>query len=467
MTARKHAPTWFPRFRSISDAIAKASNRPILGCFVLGLFAFGIFALEVPSLSAAEWPQWRGPEGQGVANDAKIAATWSEKENVVWRTNLPGRGWSSPVIDGDQIWLTTAHETEASEEAKQERLKENTGGQPLTVLAEVRIDALCLDKATGKVTQEIPVLRKQDPQWVHSMNSYASPTPVIEDGRLYMQNGSYGTACIDMRTGKVLWTNQELWVMHENGPGGSPTLWQDLLIFHMDGSDEQFIAAIDKHTGKVAWQTKRSGEMNNNPQLKKAYGSPIVLNLQGQDVVISPAANWLYGYDPATGKELWKLSYEGLGFSIVPKPVVGDGMLYIGTSYMKPRLLGIDITEAEPKIAWSYDKNVPAISSPLLVDGSLYFVSDKGGIVTSLDAKTGSVIYRERIGGNHNASPTCAGGLLLFHSREGETAVVRPGKEFDLLHRNQLDGGHYATAAISGDALFVRTDQALYRIEDR
>ena len=424
-----------------------------------------LLALLLPFLFGADWPQWRGPHGQGVVTDARVPAKWSETENVAWKTQIPGRGWSSPVISGEQVWLTTAHETVATAEEAKKRLEANTGGQPLTVLSSVRIDAVCIDKQDGAVLRQIPLLQKDEPQWAHTTNSYASSTPVLEDGKMFVQNGSYGTACLDMRSGEVLWTNQELWVMHENGPGGSPVIWNDLLIFHMDGSDQQFIAAIDKQTGKVAWQTARSGEMPSNPQLKKAYGTPVVTQINGRDVVLSPASNWLYAYDPASGEELWKLAYGELGFSIVPKPVIGKGMVYIGTSFMKPRLLAIDITGPEPKIAWSHNKNVPAVSSPLLVDDMLYFISDKGGIATCLDAQSGSEVWRKRIGGNHNASPTCVGGMVLFHSLEGETAVLRAGADYELIHRNQLDGSHHASAAVSDDALFVRTNKALYRIE--
>jgi outer membrane protein assembly factor BamB len=361
--------------------------------------------------------------------------------------------------------VTVAHETLASEEKKKERLKANTGGQPLIVLSEVRIHTLCIDKSSGKIVKDIELLKKENPQWVHKTNSYASPTPVVEDGKLYSQNGSYGSACLDMKSGKVLWTNQDLRVMHENGPGGSPIIWNDLLIFHMDGSDLQFIAALDKRTGKLAWQTRRSGEMNSNPQLKKAYGTPVVTKVHGRDVVISPAADWLYGYDPASGEELWKVKYGSLGFSIVPKPVVGDGMVYIGTSFMRPQLIAFDITKAKPEIAWACKRSVPAVSSPILVGKEIYFVSDSGGMVTCLDAKTGREQWRERIGGNHGASPTFVGGRLLFHSKEGETTVLKPGREFKILARNNLDGAHHASAAVSGDALFLRTDKALYRVE--
>ena len=429
--------------------------------------AFAVVAVSLAAMSPAlaDWPQWRGPGGQGHAESTQLPAEWSEGKNVTWRTELPGRGWSSPVILGNQVWVTAAHETVASEEKKKERLKANTGSQPLTVLSEVRIHALCVDKSSGKIVKDIELLKKEAPQWVHQTNSYASPTPILEAGKLYCQNGSYGTACLDTQSGKVLWINQDLWVMHENGPGGSPILWNDLLIFHMDGSDRQFIAALDKRTGRLAWQTRRSGEMNSNPQLKKAYGTPVVTKVHGRDVVISPAADWLYGYDPASGEELWKVKYGSLGFSIVPKPVVGDGMVYIGTSFMRPQLIAFNITKAKPEIAWASKRSVPAVSSPILVGKEIYFVSDSGGIVTCLDAKTGREQWRERIGGNHGASPTFVGGRLLFHSKEGETTVLKPGQKFKILARNKLDGAHHASAAVSDDALFLRTEKAIYKIE--
>ena len=217
---------------------------------------FAYFA-DLASIKA-DWLQWRGPMGQGIADQSKVPIEWSETKNIAWRAQLPGRGWSSPLIVGNQVWVTAAHETKASEEQAKERLKANTGSQPLVVLSELSIHAICIDKESGKIIKNIEVLRKKDPQWIHKTNSYASPTPIIEDGRMYIQKGSYGSACLDLKSGEVMWQNQDLWVMHENGPGGSPLIWNDLLIFHMDGSDNQFIVAIDKNTGKVIWKTKRS-----------------------------------------------------------------------------------------------------------------------------------------------------------------------------------------------------------------
>ena len=335
------------------------------------------------------------------------------------------------------------------------------------MLERVSLHAICLDRKTGRILHDIEVLRKKEPQWVHERNSYASPTPLIEDGRLYCHFGSYGTACVDTSSAKVLWRNQELRVMHENGPGSTPVLWKNRVIFHMDGSDRQYIAALEKKTGKLAWRTDRSGKMNSNPQLKKAYGTPLMLEIGGKQHVVSPAADWLYGYDPATGKELWKLNYGVLGFSNVPRPVTGHGMIFLSTSFMRAQILAVRYDKsANPSISWRHKRSVPKTSSPILVGKELYFVSDAGGVVTCLDALTGKVHWQERIKGNHSSSPTYADGKLYFHSREGVTTVIRPdSKKLDVLANNQLPGQHMSSLAIAGKALFLRTDKALYRIE--
>ena len=418
------------------------------------------------TLSAAEWPEWRGPGAQGHAPGTGLPASWSETKNVAWKAELPGRAWSSPVIEGKQIWMTTAIETPASKEDTARRLKANTGDQALTLLAKVELRALCVDRDTGKLTQNILLLSLNEPQWVHALNSYASGTPVIEDGKLYCHFGALGNACLDTRTGKVLWTNTELVVMHENGPGSTPVLWKNLLVFHLDGSDQQFIAALDKRTGKLAWRTPRSGDMNANPQLKKSYGTPLILTLNGKEQIISPASDWIYGYDEQ-GKELWRVKYGLLGFSLTPRPVVGHGMIYMSTGFMKAQILALKYQGlAKPEIAWRYEKGAPTMPSPLLVGEELYFVND-GGILTCVDAKTGTEHYRERLGGNYSSSPTFADGKIYVHNREGLTTVVKPGKKFEVIEKNQLPGKIFASLAAAGNALFLRTDTALYRLEEK
>ena len=423
-------------------------------------------AIVSTSLSAAEWPEWRGPGGQGHAQATGLPASWSETNNVTWKTELPGRAWSSPVIEGKNIWLTTAIETLAKKEDADRRLKANTGNQPLTVLEKVEFRALCVDRDTGKLTQNILLLIAREPQWVHALNSYASATPVIEDGKLYCHFGAMGNACLDTRTSKVLWTDTSLVVQHENGPGSTPVLWKNLMLFHLDGSDQQFIAALDKRTGKLAWKTPRSGDMNKDPQLRKSYGTPLILTVNGKEQIISPASDWIYSYDD-NGKELWRVNYGMLGFSLTPRPVVGHGMIFMSTGFMKPQMLALRYQGLEkPEIAWRSEKGAPTMPSPLLVGEELYFAND-GGIFTCLDAKTGAEHYRERIGGNYSSSPTFADGKIYVHNREGLTTVIKPGKQFEVLEKNQLPGKIFASLAAVDRALYLRTDTALYRIENK
>ncbi|MFM8802809.1 MAG: SMP-30/gluconolactonase/LRE family protein [Planctomycetia bacterium] len=418
---------------------------------------------------AADWPQWRGPDGQGHAVAARdLPVTWSETENIAWKTPLPGRGWSSPVIEGDQIWLTTAIETEATEEEKKRRLASNTGNQPLNVSGPVSLHAVCVDRETGRLLHNVELLVVADPQPIHSLNSYASPSPILAAGRLYCHFGDFGTACVDTRAAKVVWKNRDHRLNHENGPGSTPLLWKDRLIFHCDGSDTQSIVALDAATGGLVWKTPRSGELRSDPQLKKAYGTPLVLALDGREVLLSPAADWLYGYDPATGRELWKMSYGTLGFSIVPRPVTAHGLFYMSTSFMQPELLAVKLGDAAtaPTIAWREKKGVPNMPSPLVVGDELYMVSDKG-VATCLDAKTGDAVWTERLGGNFSSSPLFADGRIYVGNRDGKTFVIKPGRDFTLEATNSLDGQIMATPAALDRALYRRTDTALSRIETR
>ncbi len=422
--------------------------------------------------AAESWPEFRGPTGQGHAAAAKLPMTWSETENVQWKTPLSGKGWSSPVAADGVIWLTTAIDTPLSEEQKKEKLKTNTGDQPLNAAGHIDLYVLGVDQQTGKLLHEIKVLGVDDPQAIHTLNSYASPTPVLAEGKLYCHFGAYGNVCFDTKSLQVVWTNNELMIQHENGPGSTPVLWGGLMIFHCDGSDVQYIAALDKKTGKLAWKTPRTGEMHNNPQLKKAYGTPLIVRqtegTNSREILLSPAANWLYAYDPATGRELWKLNYGVLGFSIVPRPVMGDGLLYMCTTFMKSELLAIKLpalsgAASEPSIVWRHKKSVPNMPSPLLVGEEIYIVHDNG-VATCLDATTGKEQWTERLGGKYCSSPLYADGKIYLSSREGNTLVLKPGKKFEKLASNQLDGEIMASSMVLDNSLFIRTDKALYRI---
>jgi len=428
-------------------------------------FLLPCLALTVSGFTQAEnWPEWRGESGQGLSAARGLPETWSETSGVAWKTELPGRGHSTPVIWGEQIWMTTAVEKAASAAEAERRLKSNTGDQPVTVLESVSLRALCVDKTTGKLLHDVELLNVKEPQWVHQLNSYASPSPIIEEGRLYAHFGSFGTACLDTTTQQVLWQNQEVQIMHENGPGSTPVLWEDLLIIHFDGSDQQFIAAFNKKDGKLVWKTKRTGELRENPQQRKAYGTPLVVDMQGKPVVVSPAADWVYGYEPATGKELWKLPYGELGFSMSVRPVADAERVYFSTCFGKSQVMALRYAGVEtPEIAWRNNRNAPKMCSPV-VTGDLLFYVDDGGIVSCVDALTGESYYRERLGGKFSASPILADHKLYFASREGVVTVIPATKEFKILSQNTLDGGIMASPVAVDGALYLRTDKALYRI---
>lgn len=425
-----------------------------------------LFPLAAASLlSAADWTEWRGAGGQGQAQAAgELPLTFSETSGVAWKTPLPGRGHSTPVVLGDRLWLTTALEKAADPAEAERRLKANTGDQPVTVLASVSLRALCVDRSTGRLLHDLELLNVAEPQWSHQLNSYASPSPVVENGRLYAHFGSLGTACLDTESLQVLWTNRELQVMHENGPGSSPVLWQDKLIVHFDGSDAQFIAAFDTASGKVAWKTARSGEMDPRPQQRKAYGTPLIVEMNGAPVVVSPAANWVYGYEPASGHELWKIAYDGLGFSMPVRPVADAERFYVGTSYGKSQVLAVKFAGVKtPEVAWRNPKNAPKMASPVLANGLLFYVDD-GGILSCVEPATGEVHYRERLGGKFSASPIAANGKLYFCSREGVVSVVPAEKTFRIEAQNSLDGALMASPVALDGALYLRTEAALYRI---
>ncbi len=430
----------------------------------------GLVAWSAAAPEAAEvWPQWRGPEGQGHASLAHdLPVTWSETEHVAWKTPLPGRGWSSPVLDATHAWMTTAIESEATEADKAQRLAGAKNPQPLQVSGPVTMRALCVDRETGRLVHDIELFTAREPQPIHSLNSYASPSPVLAGGRLFCHFGDYGTACVDTASARVVWVNHDLRLNHENGPGSTPVVWGDLLIVHCDGSDVQYIVALDQATGRIVWKTPRSGELNDNPDLKKAYGTPLIIPLDGRDVLLSPAADWVYGYDPATGRELWRVNYGVLGFSVVPRPVMAEGLAFLSTSFMKPEMLAVRLGDggSQPEIVWRQSKGAPTMSSPLVVGEELYVVSDKG-IMTCLDIHSGEVHWTSRLGGNFSSSPLFADGRIYVGNRDGATFVIKPGKAYELLATNQLDGRIFATPAAVDRALYLRTDTALYKLEKR
>jgi outer membrane protein assembly factor BamB len=426
----------------------------------------------LPAFAAVddEWPQFRGPDGQGHSSAPSLPLKWSETENIAWKTAIPGEGHSSPVISGNQIWLTTAIVEKLSEEETQKRLASIKNPQGLQLAGTLRLQAICVNRETGAILHSLTLFSVETPEPRHALNSYASPTPVISGGQVYFHFGTYGTAAVNRETAQIIWKNDSLKLDHQNGPGSSPVVWKDLVIVHLDGTNTQSIVAFKAATGEVAWQTKRSGQMDPTPELQKAYGTPLLVELSDRPLLISPAANWVYGYDARTGEEIWKAAYGKLGFSTVPRPVIRGDTVYIATSYMQSRLLAVkytgtgDVTASH--VSWMSDRQIPQKPSMIVVENRLYFVSDNG-IVRCLDADSGEEKWFERLPGNYSASPLAAGNRLYFCNHDGACTVLKAGDQYEVLATNQLESGLMASPAVAGNALYLRTLNSLYRIEDK
>ncbi len=413
-----------------------------------------LFLFAITAAAAENWPQFRGPAGDGHSDAKGLPVHFSETEHVKWKTAIHGKGWSSPVIWGPQIWLTTA--TEDGTE----------------------LSAVCVDKATGKVLQDKVLFRVATPQFCHKFNSYASPTPVIEEGRVYVTFGSPGTACLDTKTGEVLWQRTDFVCNHYRGAGSSPILWGNLIIMNFDGSDAQFVVALDKKTGKTVWQTKRSvdyndldkeGKPSGEGDYRKAFSTPHVIELKGHSLLLSSGAKAHYAYDPATGRELWRVE-DAAHHSAATRPVFGDGLVFIAAGFSQGEVMAIPLTadgklnDTQP-VTWRLKKGAPNKPSLILDNDLLYMIND-GGIATCVEAKTGAVVWTERVQGNYSAAPLLADGRIYVGSEEGKVATLAPGREFKLLAENKLDGGFMASPAVSGKALFLRSKTHLYRIEE-
>lgn len=427
-----------------------------------------LFVLKAVA-TANDWAEFRGPHGNGHVTSGTIPVHWSDSKNITWKIDVPGSGHSSPVIADGKIWLTTAIVEQLTDQGKQERLAKIANPQGLEIAGGVSLRAICYDQETGKQIHDVELLRPESLEPIHKTNTYASPTPFIYDGKVLTHFGTYGSACVDAKSGELLWANNTLKIDHQNGPGSSPIVWDGLMIVHYDGMDAQFVVALDIDTGEVVWRTERSGTLNPKPEMKKAYCTPTLVETPRGIEMISPGADWVYGYDPKTGKELWKAAYGELGFSTVPKPVTGHGMAFICTSFMRSRLLAVkyggegDVTA--DNIAWTSDSQISKKPSLMLVD-KLLFVLNDSGIITCFEAQSGKELWRERIGGNFSASPIYNNGLVYFFSEEGKTTVIRATDKYDLVTTNQLGDGFTASPAVSGDSLYLRSQSSLYRIDE-
>jgi outer membrane protein assembly factor BamB len=408
---------------------------------------FSMLLASAPAPAPAEnWPDFRGPTRDGIASGTTLPLKWSESNNIRWKTKLPGLAWSSPVVWGSQIWVTNA-----PVEGK-------------------KLSAICLDLKSGRVVREVLLFNvEKHARWYsNDINSHASPSPVIGKGRVYCSFGTYGTACVDTTSGKVLWRRNDINIIHFEGPGSSPVLFEDLLILTMDGIDKQFLIALDAETGRTKWRTPRSRDFTGMIKpLRKAYTTPLLLGKGAETILVSVGAQAAYGYIARTGKEQWRVDFRG--WSNSSRPFSDGKQVFINTGYMKPqlwavRLGGNEVTQAD-RVQWKRTSAVPSMSSPVLMDGLIYMVTERG-IASCVDASNGKFVWRERIGGKIYASALAAAGCVYFFDRDGKTTVVKQGREFKILATNKLEAGGMASVAVSGKALILRTESHLYRIEE-
>ena len=420
--------------------------------------------------SADDWPQFRGPGGQGLATASRLPVHWNKTENVRWATDIPGVGWSSPVVQGNRIWLTTAIETKPTPEqiAVQRRASRLEADlfKRRQVAGSVSLRVLSFDLESGKRILETEFASVQSPEAIHVGNTYSSPTPVIEGDRLYVHFGINGTACLDAETHKVLW-QRTIPVFYSVGAGSSPVIYSDLLILVCDGIDTQFITALDKRTGKTVWTTKRPPFRTEEEQRQKAYSTPLVIRHNGKDQLVIPGAQWFVSYEPLTGEEIWRVDH-GDGFSNVPRPVYSNGTVYLCTGYSAPELWAVRVdghgNVTKTHVKWTAKRQIPKNSSPLLVGDLIFLVSDNG-IASCFNAVTGKAQWQKRLGGNYSASPILAGDYIYFFSHEGTISAIRATANKPEPVTSQFEGQLLASPAALSNSAILRTGSKLYRVE--
>lgn len=396
------------------------------------------------------WTHFRGSNLSAIANVEHAPLTWDEETNIKWKTAVHGRGWSSPVVFENQVWVTTA----------------NTDGSDLY--------AVCLDFDTGDIIHDIKVFSLASTIRKHDINSFASPTPAIEDGFVYVHYGSMGTACINSSDGSIVWTREDLRCDHVQGPGSSAFLYDDLLILHYEGVDERFIVALDKHNGENVWKTYRQEEPYKElPRIgRKAYVTPLLVNVNGRDLIISNGSAIINAYDPRTGEEVWSV-VRGAE-STVAMPFAENGIVYFETGFMRDEansryseMMAVnpdgkgDITETN--VLWT-ERIVPfPLITPVIRDGLIYTV-DRNRKMKCYDAADGQEVWSHNVRGEFNSSPIYVNGKVYFNSTRGETLVIDAGRELNILAENKLDGEIWSTPAILRNSILMRTDGHIYRI---
>ena len=406
----------------------------------ISLAVVAILLVCQPTVWATDWTEFRGPTGEGITTATGLPLEWGPDKNVVWKTSVPGLGWSSPIVLGDRVFLTTAVGAEDQQSGPQE------------------LRALAFDVSTGKLLWNVEVFTPKETS-MHQKNSHASPTPITDGEHIFVHFGTYGTAAL-ATDGTVLWRQSKIDYRMQHGTGGSPISVDDLLIFSCDGSDVQFMIALDKGTGKIRWKKDRPAIANSR---KFSFSTPLAIEVDGQTQVVSPATDQVVAYAPADGKELWTVPYSG--YSVIPRPVYGGCLLYLATSYNNSELLAVrpGSRDAEAKIVWRLQRGAPHTPSVVYHDGLVFLVSDRG-IGSCVDAETGDILWQKRVGGNYSASPLLSKDRVYFQSEQGVATVVRAAGEYEVLATNDMKERTFASYAVVGNDFLIRTETQLYRI---
>ena len=393
------------------------------------------------------WWQFRGPSGEGRVISQDLVQVWSESQNIAWKTPIHDRGWSSPVISGEHIWLTTA----------------TRDGH--------RLYAVCIEKNSGKIVFDQHLFDVESPQKITDENTYATPTPVAYQGHVIVHFGTYGTACLKSDTGEILWKRRDLNCDHEvnAGPASSPTIIDNKLVVHVDGRDVQYIIALNPLTGETIWKTERSRDFGGIPvNQRKAFCMPFPFQTdEGLQQILSPGGRAIYSYD-LHGNELWRVEHRG--FSVAPRPVYGQGMAFSLIDRDNPELWAIRVNGkgnvTETHVAWKEFRSMPQRCSPIFLKGLLYLVN-REGIASCLEAETGELVWRERLPGRYSASPIYLNDRIYFFNEDSEAHLIRPGRKFEKLGTNSLYPDRLlASPAVDGDSLIIRTEKYLYRVQE-
>ena len=440
-------------------------NYQCLPCRVEGLIAFALWLVVSPCV--ADWPQFRGPTGQGIASDAAPPIVWSPEKNVTWRTPIPGSGWSSPIVIGDRIYVTTAVQEQAAGAGPDVNNNAPVGSNSTASALSLRL--LALDARTGVIVWDQEIFHYEAGAYPsgHAKNSFASPTPFADGKRIYAHFGPLGTAAVDAN-GEVLWRNSAISYDARHGGAGSPVVVGEALIFNCDGVENPFVVALERATGKEIWRTPRQPMEPERFAFSTPLTVPSASTASGVQLV-SPGSHMIGSYDPADGRELWHVYFDRR-WSVVSRPVYVDGMvLACNGGESPPELLAIrpdgsgNVTDTH--VAWRHDSHAPLTSSVVVAEGYVFMVSD-AGIAACTEAATGKVIWKKRLGGNFSASPIYADGRIYFPCDNGQCHVIAAKPEFELLAKNDLEEAILASFAVVDDALIVRTSDAIYRIEE-